>query len=78
MATSFKGRNEEQDHHTLQNDHPELIEISELVLLKLYFDAEVDELFLNSSMLYAKQKDQTYEIDQTYLWDFIAIMTVSS
>ena len=29
-------------------------------------------------MLYAKQKDQTYEIDQTDLWDFIAIMTVSS
>ena len=27
-------------------------------------------------MLYAKQKDQTYEIDQTDLWDFIAIMTV--
>ena len=56
-----------------------MIEISELDLFKLYFDAEVGELFLDSSMQYAKQKnDQTFEIDQTDLWDFITIMTVSA
>ena len=56
-----------------------MTEISKLDLFKLYFDAEVDELFLDSSMQYAKQKnDQTFEIDRTDLWDFITNMTVSS
>ena len=78
-ATAFKEWNEEQDHHNLQNDDPELIEISELDLFNLYSYAEVDELFLDSSMQYAKQKnDQTFEIDPTDLWDFVTIMTVSS
>ena len=45
----------------------------------IYFDAEVDEFFLDSRMQYAKQKnDQTFEIDQTALCDFITIMTMSS
>ena len=78
-ATEFKEWNEEQDHHNHQNDHPQLIEISELDLFKLYFDSEVDKLFLHSSMQYAKQKnDQTFEIYRRYFWDFITIMTVSS
>ena len=56
-----------------------MIEISELDLFNLYSDAEVDELFLDSSMQYSKQKnDQTFESDRTDLWDFITIITVSS
>ena len=55
-----------------------MIEISELDLFKLCFDAEVDEMFLDSSMRYAKQKnDQTFEMDQTDLWDVVTIMNVS-
>ena len=78
-ATTFKVWSEEQDHHNLQNDHPELIEISELDLFKLHFDADVDELLLDSSMQYAKLKnDQTFENYRTNFWNFITILTVSS
>ena len=39
----------------------------------------MEELFLESSIQYAKQKnDQTFEMNQTDLWDFVTIMTVSS
>ena len=76
-ASSFKEWNKEQDDHYLQNDHPELTEISELDLFKLYFDAELNELLLDSSVQYVKQKnDQKFEIDWSGLWGLITIMTV--
>ena len=57
LGYRFKELNEEQDDQKLQNDHPELIEITELDLFKLYFNTEVDDLFKIFNMQYAKEKN---------------------
>ena len=61
-------------------EFPHLVDLSELELYKLYFDDEVEQLFMDFTKEYGKtQKNYpVFDIDRNLLWDFFTIITFSS
>ena len=53
---------------------------TELELYKLFFDEEVEQLFIEQTKKYAatQKNDTNFKMDRTNLWDFLTIMTFSA
>ena len=61
-------------------DFGDLIDKTELDLYKLFFDEEVEQLFIEQTEKYAttQKNDTNFNMDRTNLWDFLTIMTFSA
>ena len=58
----------------------DLVNKTELELYKLFFDEEVEQLFIEQTKKYAATQinDTNFKMDRTNLWDFLTIMTFSA
>ena len=69
----------EKRYSNVIEDFPQLLDMSELELYKLFFDDEIEQLFVECSKRYATQKnDQSFTFDTPDLWDFFNIIALSS
>ena len=61
-------------------DFGDLIDKTELELYKLFFDEEVEQLFIEQKKKYAatEKNDTNFNMDRTNLWEFLTIMTFSA
>ena len=63
----------------LVESHDEILDKNSFELYKMYFDDDIEELFVRYSNLCARQKnDHDFSLTKTDLWDFMTIMTISS
>ena len=63
----------------IENQHPELITLSMLDIYKLYFDEEIEQIFIKLTEKYAREhkNDPTFVLSRDELWDFIVMITIS-
>ena len=60
-------------------EFPHLVELNELELYKMFFDREVEQLFLDCTNKYElTQNDPSFSMNTEDLWDFSTIITFSS
>ena len=53
-----------------------LVDLNELELYKMFFDREVEQLFLDCTNKYALiQNDPSFSMNTEDLWDFLTIIT---
>ena len=65
---------------SLLESHPELEEKSMFEVYKMFFDEDIENLFIENSNLYASVigNDLTFNMNKEDLWDFFTIIAVSS
>ena len=69
---------ESEELPQLLETHDEILDKSAFELYKMYFDDDVEELFVRYSNLYTRQKnDHEFSRTKQDLWDFMTIMTIS-
>ena len=62
-----------------QEHYEHLMDKSMLEIYKLYFDTEMEDLFINSTESYARMKnDQSFTLSKDQLWDFLSIISIST
>ena len=60
-------------------EFPHLVELNELELYKMFFDREVEQLFLDCTNKHElTQNDPSFSMNTEDLWDFSTIITFSS
>ena len=61
-------------------EYPLLYDKSPLEIFKLFFDSEIENIFISCSNKYAKEvkNDHTFTLSKDDLWKWMAILTVSS
>ena len=70
---------ESEEHPPLVEAHDEILNKSAFELCEMYFDDDIEELFVRYSNLYARQKnDHEFSLTKHDLFDFMTIMTISS
>ena len=64
----------------VDEEFPHFIDLSELEPYKLYFDDEVEQLFIGFTRENGntQKKNPSFNIDRNYLWDFFTIVRFSS
>ena len=70
---------ESEELPPLVETHDEILDKSAFELYKMYFDDDIEELFVRYSNLYARQKnDHDFFLTKQDFWDFMTSMTISS
>lgn len=69
----------QKEKPNVATDLAQLGDMNELELYKLFFDNDIEQLFVDCTKRYAVQKnDPNFSIDIPDLWDFLTIITLSS
>ena len=63
----------------LEDEYPELAIKSMLEIFKLYFDTDIEQLFVECTERYGREhkNDPTFVLTRDQLWDFIVIIIIS-